>query len=120
MAIIVKACPFCGGKATVAIGQDESDPSRISYSVICQNCGVGIFRGKTKDNLSREPFDSAEDAAEAWNKRKAMRKKGGVWMWYKKSDGEEGVECSKCETRFSVNMIEMPYCPACGAEMEVI
>ena len=120
MATIVKSCPFCGGRAFVAMGQSEDDPTLISYSVICNNCGVGIFRGPTKDNPSRDMFKTAEEAAEAWNRRRSMRKKGGVWMYYKMVDGEEGVECSKCGTRFSINVGAVLYCPACGAEMEVI
>ena len=49
----LKPCPFCGGKAEI-IGYDNG-----MYQCVCRKCNG------TQDNF----FDSAEEAAYAWNKR---------------------------------------------------
>lgn len=63
----LKPCPFCGGEAKL---MEARTKDRIStYSVICQNCGVGIFRATTAKDKTWKGYADAEEAAEDWNRR---------------------------------------------------
>lgn len=82
-AVILKPCPFCGGKATIAVNdregnrrdeEYEKDPwSGLSYTIEhaheansgcpiagyeCDGAMMGVYL-----------YDSREEAAEAWNSR---------------------------------------------------
>ena len=58
MAVKLKSCPFCGGKA-----KQESDmcwdASRYLYYVECADCGASTDVW----------YQSEEEAVEAWNRR---------------------------------------------------
>ena len=69
--IELKPCPFCGGKAAI---QPNVEDSEGGYFVVCLGedcfCVLGEHYYREVDN---HDFDEKEDAAEAWNKRVALR-----------------------------------------------
>ena len=59
----LKPCPFCGGEAAIhACGEIANDELSVIFGtkvgVHCMGCHVATL-----------PYDSEEDAAEAWNRR---------------------------------------------------
>ncbi len=57
--IELKPCPFCGGKAKFALGEEYREEHKQANDwVECESCGVETAY-----------FDTAEEAAEAWNRR---------------------------------------------------
>lgn len=54
--IVLKPCPFCGGKARVML-EEEDRPDDCFYNIYCTVCGAQIWvKSKTK-------------AIAAWNRR---------------------------------------------------
>ena len=51
MTDLMKHCPYCGGKATIAV-------YGLSYTGICENCGA-----------ETAPRNTREEAIAAWNRR---------------------------------------------------
>lgn len=67
----VKKCPFCGStnaEPRIAITED----GHVTYTVLCNSCGVGIFRARETEDEWRA-FKDAEEAIDAWNARKEDR-----------------------------------------------
>ena len=65
-------CPFCGGKATVAMAfSSDGMHEHIDYAIICTACETGIFRPRRGD--AWVAYASAEEAAAVWNRRRAPR-----------------------------------------------
>ena len=62
----IKRCPFCGGKAGAFTGMTED--GGYSYTVICKECGVGIFRARTTEH-DWSAYASEYEAIRAWNRR---------------------------------------------------
>ena len=57
--IKLKPCPFCGGKAEFALGEEYREEYKQSNDWIeCNSCGT-----------ETACFDTPEEAAEAWNNR---------------------------------------------------
>ena len=78
----LKPCPFCGGKASLAVSDDEGnmrdeeyekDPwSGLSYTIQHveednDGCPIANFKGEMVGTLL---YDDREEATEAWNSRK--------------------------------------------------
>ena len=53
--MIIKSCPFCGGRAEVY--EDEYDNTTL-YMVACADCGI-----------TTSGYDYEEDAIKDWNRR---------------------------------------------------
>lgn len=104
--IKLKPCPFCGGEATLYVGNFDVVRCVTPCKIVCL-CGVSTGVCRTK-----------EEAIEAWNRR-ADRPKG---KWIEKEyyepwmldDVEIYYECSVCGATESGTA---PYCSNCGAEM---
>jgi len=62
----LKPCPFCGGKANIRYGHDIDN--NITYAVVCESCGTGIFRAKAEE-WEWDAYNSPNEAAEEWNRR---------------------------------------------------
>lgn len=57
--IRLRKCPFCGGEPEFALGEEYREEYEIPYDwVECETCGV-----------ETPCFNTAEEAAEAWNRR---------------------------------------------------
>ena len=57
--IKLKPCPFCGGEAEFALGEEYRQEHEQSNDwVKCRSCGV-----------ETSYFDSRKESAEAWNRR---------------------------------------------------
>ena len=79
----LKPCPFCGGKASISVSDDEgnhrsdeyeNDPwSGLSFKIQHihennENCPIANF-GCDGGHVGIYLYDSREEAIEAWNKR---------------------------------------------------
>lgn len=59
-------CPFCGAEAVLR------DYTPYGFYVACNSvdCYAAVGEGYDRDAMPDHQFDSAERAAEAWNRRK--------------------------------------------------
>ena len=67
----LKSCPFCGGKASLAMGfSSDGFHEIITYTIVCTVCDIGIFLPHRPENERQwTAYKTAEEAAEAWNRR---------------------------------------------------
>lgn len=66
----LKPCPFCGGKAAVAVVSEYSDCAGWRY-VVCTNVEC-LVRPQTL-----HCYEEKADAVKAWNRRAEMEVKNG-------------------------------------------
>ena len=62
-----KNCPFCGSNRVAPAGARTED-GIFTYTVLCSNCGIGIFRARTEES-EWNAYSSAEEAVIDWNRR---------------------------------------------------
>ena len=105
-------CPFCGGNEH-QIDEMESfwDKNETSWRVLCIDC------------IAETAGDTKEQAIAAWNRRAdAVPVVRGEWNPIFK--GADTCKCSVCKrdgvSDSDYGFIAMPYCPNCGAKMEVV
>lgn len=67
MAIKLKPCPFCGGKARILGGETPS--FSVEYAVHCEACAVETRPGSCLATKARAKSIAREIAAERWNRR---------------------------------------------------
>ena len=102
-----KACPVCGGDATVV--EVEFDDGDVWFHPECSCCKMGW----------QENFPTIKEAVEAWNEvdaRPAIHAEwelGGIQPW----DGVVGNwVCSNCGY---VSLDPTKYCGDCGSRMDL-
>ena len=70
--MLVKSCPFCGGKPYIessSRGYINGEPTKTAY-VRCRNCNARSERVNLKDyNVSSFSMNAVEDVVKAWNRR---------------------------------------------------
>ncbi len=119
----IEKCPFCGGEASYRDdGQWEKvyDEGGAIVDIDINNPSVFIVECSCGAQIISD--ESEETAIAAWNRRvDTMPVVRGEWKPIFK--GADTCECSVCKSEgFSdsdFGFIATPYCPNCGAEMEV-
>lgn len=123
----LKPCPFCGGKVSLVLCDDEGNLHDESYRehpysglgfmlhhaheenpecpIASYECDGGILGGV-------HIYDTEEQAAEAWNKR--AEGVHGRWM----EDGSGIIICPECKRGYNLIAKYNHYCPNCGAKMD--
>ena len=100
-------CPFCGGKARWT-----------GRYVQCYDCDIRTDEYSTDYNNT-----AYAKATSAWNRRTQPNEPVKHGKWKPIFKGADTCECSVCKSEgFSdsdFGFIATPYCPNCGAEMEV-
>ena len=96
----LKPYPFCGGHPNIeyTCGKDQ-------VCIICSECGT-----------EQEMCNSLDMAVEAWNRRVTDKVSYGEW---KRSNVYKYCYCSECGFEYDRPAYTTPYCPFCGAKMEV-
>lgn len=127
----LKPCPFCGGEAHVSQALIV-DMNIVTYSVICDACGMGIFKAR----LTPDEWVALKDpqaAIDAWNTRESQPcyADEADHSRCKYSVNRGWVERT-CKQRRLFNLVsrecdgeyyqwhdeEMPnFCPNCGAKV---
>ena len=126
----LKPCPFCGGKVSLVLCDDEGNLHDESYRehpysglgfmlhhaheenpecpIASSECDGGILGGV-------HIYDTEEQAAEAWNKRAEVVH--GRWVTHYRSGTPvaEGYVSTCCDMW---NNRKSDYCPNCGAKMD--
>ena len=126
----LKSCPFCGGKVSLVLCDDEGNLHDESYRehpysglgfmlhhaheenpecpIASYECDGGILGGV-------HIYDTEEQAAEAWNKRAEVVH--GRWVTHYRSGTPvaEGYVSTCCDMW---NNRKSDYCPNCGAKMD--
>lgn len=126
----LKPCPFCGGKVSLVLCDDEGNLHDESYRehpysglgfmlhhaheenpecpIASYECDGGILGGV-------HIYDTEEQAAEAWNKRAEVVH--GRWVTHYRSGTPvaEGYVSTCCDMW---NNRKSDYCPNCGAKMD--
>ena len=126
----LKPCPFCGGKVSLVLCDDEGNLHDESYRehpysglgfmlhhaheenpecpIASYECDGGILGGV-------HIYDTEEQAAEAWNKRAEVVH--GRWVTHYRSGTPvaEGYVSTCCDMW---NNRKSDYCPNCGAIMD--
>ena len=68
----LKPCPFCGGKAEIALHQERDDYGNLIgfpvYVVCCDTCGAEVI-GDPEKQKSAEPEEMLRITKRAWNTR---------------------------------------------------
>lgn len=119
----LKPCPFCGGKVSLVLCDDEGNLHDEAYREHPYS-GVGFMLHHAHEENPECPiasyecdggilggvhiYDTEEQAAEAWNKRAEVVR--GRWI-----KGSSNPYCSEC---FVECRDETPFCPNCGAKMD--
>lgn len=98
-----KQCPFCGGEAEIM--QTEA---RTFLYVFCGGCGAsGDYR------------DTAEEAAEAWNRR---AERTCHFIPYEVDEDTGFFDCMECDSCGLVTDVSeavyFNFCPECGAKVQ--
>lgn len=128
--IELKPCPFCGGKISLVLCDDEGNLHDEAYRehpysglgfmlhhaheenpecpIASYECDGGILGGV-------HIYDTEEQAAEAWNKRAEVVH--GRWVTHYRSGTPvaEGYVSTCCDMW---NNRKSDYCPNCGAKMD--
>lgn len=111
----LKPCPFCGSIPFMCVNKYRHD--QCTYSVKCSNSACNVIP------LTYECSEETQ-AISDWNKRAdADDVKHGEWCLLKNC-ANEGVYCSVCnkkvyKTNYANQKIKSPYCPNCGAKMDL-
>lgn len=123
MNVVLKPCPFCGGKAEASESPNSrSEEGESFYEVRCKKCGVHVtgksFNFWTVEYNAEKPQDLLS-AVRRWNKRAYEKtgRKTGKWIDHR---GDGYVECPICGnlTVCGGSIEELHYCFWCGAKME--
>lgn len=110
------------GRAAAA---KRSEEGMSFYEVRCKKCGVHVtgksFNFWTVEYNAEKPQDLLS-AVNRWNKRAYEEDKCKTGKWIRKN-GRGGHGCNQCNeyapsTRCGTERLS-PYCPNCGAKMEV-
>ena len=88
---ILKSCPFCGGKAKIAVEDHPNIPESIYAYVFCEECHAkttGSMTGKDYKNKYITFGKAVSTEMNRWNKRsqkidKISPMEGGVLAWMK-------------------------------------
>jgi Lar family restriction alleviation protein len=110
-------CPFCGGESLLRDRYAIGVASTKHYIRECRHCKATFAHR----------FRSIKKANEAWNRRANLGSCENELIvrgeWKPIFKGADTCECSVCKSKgFSdsdFGFIATPYCPNCGAEMEV-
>lgn len=111
----LKPCPFCGSIPFICVNKYRHD--QLTYSVKCSNSACDIIP------FTYECSDETQVVSD-WNKRVDVEMvKHGEWHLLKNC-ANEGVYCSVCnkkvyKTDYANQKIKSPYCPNCGAKMDL-
>ena len=124
----LKPCPFCGGKVSLVLCDDEGNLHDEAYREHPYS-GVGFMLHHAHEENPECPiasyecdggilggvhiYDTEEQAAEAWNKRAEVVH--GRWV-----DAGRGIKaCSNCNHGIKEHMAcANHYCPNCGTKMD--
>ena len=123
--IELKPCPFCGGKISLVLCDDEGNLHDEAYREHPYS-GLGFMLHHAHEENPECPiasyecdggivggvhiYDTEEQAAEAWNKRAEVVH--GRWVF----GGDGCVICSKCNEEES-NDNHRNFCPNCGQKL---
>lgn len=127
----LKPCPFCGGKVSLVLCDDEGNLHDEAYRehpysglgfmlhhaheenpecpIASYECDGGILGGV-------HIYDTEEQAAEVWNRRE--KRTYGRWIEREKYTFGTMYDCSICGTRILDNGHSWNYCSHCGAKMD--
>lgn len=126
----LKPCPFCGGKVSLVLCDDEGNLHDEAYREHPYS-GVGFMLHHAHEENPECPiasyecdggilggvhiYDTEEQAAEAWNKRTEVVH--GRWVTHYRSGTPvaEGYVSTCCDMW---NNRKSDYCPSCGAKMD--
>lgn len=126
----LKPCPFCGGKVSLVLCDDEGNLHDEAYREHPYS-GVGFMLHHAHEENPECPiasyecdggilggvhiYDTEEQAAEAWNKRAEVVH--GRWVTHYRSGTPvaEGYVSTCCDMW---NNRKSDYCPSCGAKMD--
>ncbi len=103
------SCPFCGGEMV--------RPFNTSHFMHCTNCGAQSPFTHNFTDVEREARKRADRPKGKWGIR--------VYPANASRSRSEMIVCRECNTEFSYDAetgsqaADWPYCPNCGAEMEV-
>lgn len=102
--IKLRPCPFCGGKAKI---NTYLETARAGYEVSCRNEDCEMI-------VATELYPTEEEAAAAWNRRYPIELTA-KWV----VDDRAYNHCSVCGYEWDKPEVKSPFCPKCGAYMDV-
>ena len=121
MSAVLKSCPFCGSSEDVMTNREYWSPVLIAEAVVANQVGC------TSCNIWTPPYETEEEAIEAWNRRATERTCRFNVVFYKDfaTPRQPGniCKCDACGYQHSYGLIvdaRFRYCPNCGARIEVV
>ena len=121
----LKPCPFCGGEAKVYEMQYGADGQYSVFGVFCVDDSNSELIGLSKYQHGHfiDNFPTEAEAIAAWNSRAERTCKFTIEDNMNESEGmgDVWIECSTCHCVFDFYadewLMNMNYCPNCGAKV---